>query len=105
MSLIEYNSDEAVDRITRPGQDIFRFRNGYGASVIQNDASYGGDRGLLEIAVLRFSGQGPNEFDLCYDTPIASDVLGYLNRSEAHGILERISRLPPDARALPGARL
>jgi hypothetical protein len=105
MSLIEYNSDEVVDRLTLPGRERFRFRNGYGASVIPESRTVGTAQSLLEIAVLRFSGQGPGEFDLCFDTPITSDVLRELSLSEAQGILDQISRLPPDAQALPGARL
>jgi hypothetical protein len=105
MHLIEFNSDEVVDRLTLPGRERFRFRNGYGASVIPDARSLDASHRLLEIAVLRFSGQGPGEFDLCYDTPIARDVLRQLSLSEAHDVLDQISRLPPDAQALPGARL
>ena len=33
----------------------YTFNNGYGASVICNQSSYGGDNGLFEIAVLDIS--------------------------------------------------
>ena len=53
-----------------------QFPNGYGASIIRNPFSYGGDEGLWELAVLGKDG------DLCYDTPITSDVLGWLEAEE-----------------------
>lgn len=56
-------------------QTIYRFPNGYGASVIRGGVmAYGG----LEMAVVKFDTEG-HDFSLCYDTPITSDVLGYLN--------------------------
>jgi len=42
-------------------QWFFKFPNGYGASVICNPYSYGGARGLYELAVLRNG-------HICYDT-------------------------------------
>ena len=72
-------------------QKVFRFDNGYGASVIQHEFSYGGNQGLWELAVLRFKGKG---FDLCYDTPITDDVLGDLSDAEVDELLDRISALP-----------
>ena len=50
-------------------QTIYTFPNGYGASLIRGGTtSYGG----LELAVL--DGDG----NITYDTPVTSDVLGYL---------------------------
>lgn len=48
------------------------FDNGYGVSVVSHKYSYGGDKGLYEMAVLDSDGS------LTYDTNITSDVLGYL---------------------------
>ena len=48
---------------------IYEFENGYGASVIKHDASYGGKMGLYEIAVLDSKG------DFCYNTDITDDVI------------------------------
>lgn len=67
---------------------VFKFDNGYGASLIKCPGSYGYDDDLWELAVLK-DGQ------LCYDTPITDDVIGRLNDPEADAILEEISRLPP----------
>lgn len=66
----------------------FRFDNGYGASVISNPYSYGGDSGLFELAVRDREGA------LCYDTPITSDVLGYLTEEKVNETLAAIADLP-----------
>jgi len=58
-------------------QEVYRFDNQYGASVIRGGRyAYGG----LELAVLKFNGTG-DDFSLCYSTPITSDVLGHLDES------------------------
>ena len=45
-------------------QAVFKFPNGYGASLIQGPSSYGGEDGLFEIAVLEFNtGNGWELFD------------------------------------------
>ena len=109
MVIAEYQHPQLFSlRITRnmPGdlQILFRFRNGYGASVVQNGTSYGrGDR--YELAVIRYLGPGEHEWSLCYETPITGDVIGHLSISAAHKILNDIGALGPDAKALPGANL
>ena len=111
MSLVEYSNSAIVDReygsnpFTRGHYERFRFMNGYGASVIRSSVSYGGDSGLLEIAVIRYRSAASADFELCYDTPITHDVIGFLSQDDARSILDRIAQLPPDAQALPGARL
>lgn len=62
------------------------FENGYGASVVRHDNSYGGKDGLYELAVLK-------DGDLCYDTPITSDVLGFLTEAEVSIYLTQIEQL------------
>ncbi len=64
------------------------FKNGYGISVISHTYSYGGDRGLYEIAVLDSQGR------LTYDTPITDDVIGYLTEKEVSVIMKEIQELP-----------
>lgn len=79
---------EKVDMPDHNGyQLLYKFDNGYGASVVKHDFSYGGKKGLYEIAVL------DNDGHLCYDTPITSDVIGYLTMGEAEKILINISHL------------
>ena len=66
-------------------QKLYRFPNEYGASVINHEYSYG-----LELAVVHWNG---NKYDLCYDTPITDDVIGYLDEDELNSILNEIYRL------------
>ena len=63
------------------------FDNGYGASVVRHEYSYGGKDGLYELAVLDKNGE------LTYDTPITDDVIGYLTTQEVTDILENIQKL------------
>ena len=65
----------------------YQFENGYGASVVSHDGSYGGKQGLYEIAVLDSNG------DLCYSTPITDDVIGYANEEKIKDTLDRIKSL------------
>ena len=68
-------------------QLIYKFDNGYGASVVKHDFSYGGKKGLYELAVL------DNEGGLCYTTPITEDVVGHLTMGEVENLLAEISYL------------
>ena len=65
----------------------YQFDNGYGASVVKHDSSYGGKQGLYEIAVLDSTG------DLCYSTPITDDVVGYAGKTTVYETLDRIKSL------------
>lgn len=67
-------------------QFIYRFSNGYGASVVRHRYSYGWSDGLWELAVL----DGDN---LCYTTPVTSDVEGYLSEEKVASLLEEIVSL------------
>ena len=65
----------------------YKFPNGYGASVLRSSYSFGGDRGLFELAVLK-------DGDICYSTPITNDVIGYLTADEVTEYLQQIEKLP-----------
>ena len=67
-------------------QKVYKFPNGYGASVVKHKGSYGYQKGLWELAVL-FEGE------LCYDTEITGDVIGHLNDPEVDNILRQIANL------------
>jgi hypothetical protein len=73
------SADGIIARIT--------FENGYGASVVRHEYSYGGKDGLYELAVLS------NEGELTYDTPITNDVLGYLTDRDVTEVLIKIQQL------------
>ena len=64
---------------------LIMFDNGWGASVVRHQYSYGGDRGLYELAVLDSNGE------LHYDNDVASgDVQGYLDEEEVTYLLKAI---------------
>lgn len=63
------------------------FDNGYGASIVSHDFSYGGKNGLYELAVLK-------DGDLHYDNPVANgDVVGYLKEEDVTKLLIEIQKL------------
>lgn len=65
----------------------YHFENGYGASVINNEHSYG-----LELAVLEKNDK--NKWNLTYLTPITDDVIGYIDGEEGlKELLESIKNL------------
>jgi hypothetical protein len=73
-------------------QKLYKFTNGYGASVVKGEHTYGGDEGLWELAVLAFDTNG--DFSLCYTTPITSDVEGHLTDDAVEELLAKIDALP-----------
>lgn len=73
-------------------QKIYRFENGFGASVVQHEFSYGGDAGQWEVAVIKFNG---DSWHLEYGTEITNDVIGYLAWSDVENLLSRINALQP----------
>jgi hypothetical protein len=74
----------------------FMFDNGYGASVVQHDFSYGGSEGLWELAVL----EAPS-WRITYSTHIASDVMGWLTALDVADTLDAICRLGDMSSAWP----
>jgi hypothetical protein len=63
------------------------FDNGYGASIVKNEYSYGGREGLYELAVLDSDGK------LTYETPVTDDVEGYLSEDDVTRLMEQIQNL------------
>ena len=64
-------------------QKIFEFDNGYGASVVIHDFSYG-----LELALL------DADHNIIQHPDITDDVAGFLNVDSCNDLLEKIARLP-----------
>lgn len=63
------------------------FENGFGASVVKHDYSYGGKQGQYELAVL-------HDDEIHYDNPVAmGDVRGYLSEEEVTELLIQIQKL------------
>ena len=87
-------------------QRLYRFDNGYGASVVRfmlpamsqlrtTAGSYGADAGLWELGVIVWDG---DNFQLTYDTPITGDVIGHLTEDEVQETLRQIRDLPAVAK-------
>lgn len=76
-------------------QRLYRFENGYGASVVRHQGSYGGPRGLWELGVIEWIDCPEYGFpwELCYSTPITKDVIGYLKENQVNAILSFIEKL------------
>lgn len=68
------------------GEHLLKFfDNGYGVSIVRHDGSYG-----LEMAVLLGNDE---EWDLTYDTPITSDVIGYMTPEECINHVKSVTEL------------
>jgi hypothetical protein len=80
-------------------QMLYRFENGYGASIVQHMHSYGGEDGLWELAVIQWgeglAELGKDHWDFVSDTPVTDDVIGHLQWSTVVEILADIKDLPP----------
>lgn len=76
----------ATDSFLNGIKAIVQFPNGYGASIIRHDYSYGGPEGLYELAVLK-------DDSLCYNTPITDDVIGWCDENEITELLLEIQKL------------
>lgn len=71
-------------------QAKYFFPNGYGVSVVKFNGSYGYEEGLYESAVLKGTEE---DFQICYDTVIADDVLGYQSEEEVEVLLYEVENL------------
>ena len=86
---MEFDNYKTLDKPYAGGiRREYKFENDYGASVICHGFSYGGELGLFEIAVLDSSG------NLCYDTSITDDVIGFLTEEAVIEVLREIKDLP-----------
>ena len=80
---LEFNSFNHGDGV----QAKMMFENGFGASIIRSSFSYGGNKGLYEIAVLDTDGE------LTYDTDVTDNVIGHLTPEQITKIMEQIQAL------------
>jgi hypothetical protein len=64
-----------------------QFENGFGASVVKTDYTYGGKDGLYELAVLDSDG------NLTYATSVTDDVIGYLRPEDVTDVMAKIQQL------------
>ena len=75
------------------------FPNGWSASIVKNDVSYGGKMGLFEIAVLDKKG------DISSKTDITDDVLGWLDERKVEKTLDAIRLLDESGKLPEGVTL
>mgnify|MGYP006299903673 CR=1 FL=1 len=101
----KHNPDEAPfsEFIIRSGthphlidgtQIVYKFPNGYGASVISGNYTYTDAESPFELAVLRFDKKGG--WDIVYDTPVTEDTVGYLDLDGVYDVLSEIYLLKKD---------
>jgi len=69
------------------------YDNHYGVSVVRGPYTYGGRKGLYELAVIHMP-PGATESTLVYDTPITGDVVGHLTPEDVTGLMKQVSELP-----------
>jgi hypothetical protein len=87
-SNLEFETDEL-------GEQAFHiFDNHYGVSVVRGPYTYGGRKGLYELAVV-YMAPGDKESQLVYDTPITNDVMGYLTPDNITDVMAQVEALPP----------
>jgi len=84
---------EFVRESIHPGKGhhrIYRFPNGYGASVV--DDGYGAEGGKFELALIEFEERGP-KYKLAKHSPMFDDVHGWLTEEGVQELLLEISKL------------
>ena len=63
-----------------------QFDNGYEVSVVKSPYTYGGDKGLYELAVFK-------DGEITYATPVTDDVIGYLRPEDVTEVMAKIQQL------------
>lgn len=95
----EYKVYEKAHPIGEGVQKLYRFPNGYGASVVRFmihipmaglvSGSYGSEEGKWELALIKFSDADDESFVLVYDHGY-DDVVGFLTDEEVESHLAQI---------------
>jgi len=83
--------------------DVRYFDNNRGISIISSEFSYGGTKGLYEIAVVAWweDKKGNKDHAVDYSTEITDDVIGHLTMEDVEKIAERIKKLSPRTNEKP----
>jgi hypothetical protein len=63
-----------------------QFDNGYEVSVVKSPYTYGGDKGLYELAIFK-------DGEITYATSITNDVMGYLRPEDVTDVMAKIQKL------------
>lgn len=69
------------------------FDNHYGVSIVRGPYTYGGKKGLYELAVIHMAPDDEYS-ELVYDTPITNDVIGHLTADKITDIMKQVQELP-----------
>ncbi len=70
---------------------IIYFNNNYGVSIVRNKYSFGNERKLFEVAVIK---KNNGSFKLDYNTPVTDDVEGWLTPEEVGFMALAVALLP-----------
>ena len=92
----DYKVSEEAHSVGEGIHKVYRFPNGYGASVVRFminlpsiglvSGSYGSDEGKWELALIKFKG---DDYELVYEHGF-DDVVGYLTDAEVESHLAQI---------------
>ena len=88
-------------------QKIWRFKNGFGCSVVRFSipnifklhnkkiGSYGIENGLWELAVIKFgdNNEKNDDWKITYETELTKDVIGYLTEEQVEKYLKKVKGL------------
>lgn len=95
MNKNDHRVDEFIESKVYGGiQKTWHFTNGYGASVISHQYSYGGEKGQWEIALMK----GDDLYYIREDANMQhfDDVIGYLNDPQVDRYLQMIASWDKD---------
>ena len=78
---------------------VVRFKNGYGLSIVRHSYSYGGDKGLYELALLKIGtlkgASQENDWDIVYNEELGySDVRGWMSEEDVECELGKVENAP-----------
>lgn len=86
-------------QFTWGSQHLFQFPNGYGASVVQHQGSYGCQDDLFEVALIKWDQDWTDKWEIVYDASVVTsrgnfeDVLGYLTQGDVVDVLKKIKEV------------
>ena len=73
-------------------QRIYRFKNGYGLSLINGPLAHAYPF-AWEAAVLEDVSEDGNNFELTYDSPLTDDIIVFSSDEEANAFIRRAKRV------------
>ena len=78
---------------------VVRFKNGYGLSIVRHSYSYGGSKGLYELALLKIGtlkgASQENDWDITYNEELGyPDVRGWMSEEDVESELKKIENAP-----------